>query len=474
MASGLDPAARAAAARVAERADGPLVVAVAGRLKAGKSTVVNALLGRAVAPTDVTECTRVVTRFRRGTVERGVVVDRRGRRTPVRLSPETGLPTTLPIPEHDVAEVTVELASRALAGVEVVDTPGLSTVRDDVAAVTAGFLGLDDDSAAACARADAVLFLVNQAVRADDVDALRRFLTATGDRSGVATLGVLSKADEVDGGVPAAERLAGRMAEDLRGLAASVVPVAGLAASSCRCGRLTQGDVDALAAIAAEPEERRAMLTLDAGLFATLDAPVEADTRQRLVGLLGFGGVREALALAERTGRDAEKLRQGLLDWSGFDALAVGLDGLRRRADALKARSALGALERLAWAPTTGPADQDRLRELVASLRVSPELHVLDELAALEELAGADTGFDEQQLLELRRLLAVRDVEERLGAAPATDRAGLADLAWQGATRWQAAVNGPGTARERDIARVAQQSLLHLWAELTDGSGDDT
>jgi hypothetical protein len=41
-----------------------------GRLKAGKSTLVDALIGRRVAPTEVGECTRIVTQFRYGTSDR--------------------------------------------------------------------------------------------------------------------------------------------------------------------------------------------------------------------------------------------------------------------------------------------------------------------------------------------------------------------------------------------------------------------
>ena len=48
---------------VLRRLSAPLQVAVAGRIKSGKSTLVNALIGRRVAPTDGGECTRLVTRF---------------------------------------------------------------------------------------------------------------------------------------------------------------------------------------------------------------------------------------------------------------------------------------------------------------------------------------------------------------------------------------------------------------------------
>ena len=50
--------------------DEPLRVAIAGKIKAGKSTLLNALVGEHIAPTDSGECTRVVTWYEHG-VARG-------------------------------------------------------------------------------------------------------------------------------------------------------------------------------------------------------------------------------------------------------------------------------------------------------------------------------------------------------------------------------------------------------------------
>src|SRR3981081_4455773 len=65
---------------VLRRLAGPLQVAVAGWIKSGKSTLVNALIGRRVAPTDIGECTRLVPRFQYGTVDRIEVVFNDGRK----------------------------------------------------------------------------------------------------------------------------------------------------------------------------------------------------------------------------------------------------------------------------------------------------------------------------------------------------------------------------------------------------------
>ena len=52
--------------RAARRLDEPLRVAIAGRIKAGKSTLLNAMVGQELAATDAGECTRIVTWFRDG------------------------------------------------------------------------------------------------------------------------------------------------------------------------------------------------------------------------------------------------------------------------------------------------------------------------------------------------------------------------------------------------------------------------
>src|SRR4051812_26463664 len=78
--------ARDCVAAVRQRLDEPVRVAIAGRVSAGKSTLVNALLAQRLAPVGAGECTRVVTWLRYGDVDEAHAELTDGERRPVPLS----------------------------------------------------------------------------------------------------------------------------------------------------------------------------------------------------------------------------------------------------------------------------------------------------------------------------------------------------------------------------------------------------
>ena len=81
MVAGTDLASQVDAVR--ERVDGALRIAIAGRVKAGKSTLLNALVGERLAPTDAGECTKVVTWYQHGATYEVTAVGYDGRSTSV-------------------------------------------------------------------------------------------------------------------------------------------------------------------------------------------------------------------------------------------------------------------------------------------------------------------------------------------------------------------------------------------------------
>ncbi len=108
-----------------------LRVLVVGETKRGKSTLVNALIGRALLPAGLTPLTSVATTVRYGKVPLAQVrfLDGHEEKHPLNtlrtLVTEPGNPGN----RHGVAEVTVQVNAPLLAtGVELVDTPGTGSV----------------------------------------------------------------------------------------------------------------------------------------------------------------------------------------------------------------------------------------------------------------------------------------------------------------------------------------------------------
>ncbi len=143
-----------------ERLDGPLRVAIAGKVKAGKSTLLNALVGENVAPTDASECTRVVTWYRNGHVYRvtaamfeGPPIELRFRRT------DRALEIDLDGRSAGRRSSTSTSSGRrsGCSDIVLIDTPGLASISDDVSRRTERFLASDEEGPG---DADAVIYLL--------------------------------------------------------------------------------------------------------------------------------------------------------------------------------------------------------------------------------------------------------------------------------------------------------------------------
>jgi GTP-binding protein EngB required for normal cell division len=165
-----------------------LRVLVAGEAKRGKSTLINALLGRDVLPAGVTPLTAVATTVRYGDDSRVEVVfgDGHEEKHPLTALADFVTEKRNPRNERMVADVTVYLAASVLAGgVELVDTPGTGSV-----------FGWDTEAAHEALRTmDAAVFVLT----ADPpVSASERDLLGQVAELSVMTFAVLNKADHLD------------------------------------------------------------------------------------------------------------------------------------------------------------------------------------------------------------------------------------------------------------------------------------
>ncbi len=502
-------------ADVLRRLDLPLQLAVAGRIKSGKSTLVNALIGRRVAPTDIGECTRLVTRFQYGTVDRIEVVFGDGRRSALPFAPDGAIPADLGLDLAGVSHLDAYLTSALLADVTVIDTPGLGSMDDASVSRTEALLGVPGSSAVpassgapgrtqrntapapptpsdpgpldpvshlAVAGAEAVLYVLTQAVRADDAQVLSAFTAATAARAAgpVNALGVLNKADTVvaesvggsDGDVLAAARLlAGAQAALLRPRVADVLPVIGLLAETAETGAFTSADADALRALTAVDPALFAAMTMAGDLFTGMDAPVDRPTRTRLLELLDLFGIAAAVDLLRREpGTSAGQLRRKLLDLSGIAELRRRLgETFQSRADGIKASAALAGLSALAGASGDW-AERSRVHDAIEVLLRRPEAHQLRLLEVLTMVSNGAVAMPDDLTVEILRMGGNVRPEDRLGlpGAPPKD---LLAAALQRAGWWRSFASFGATPGQSRVAHVLHRAYFLMWQQMNSSDG---
>lgn len=462
---------------VQRRLGEPLRVAIAGRLKAGKSTLVNALIGRRVAPTEVGECTRIVTQFRYGTSDRVDVVRRNGTRASLPLDESGMIPQRLGVPRNEVAYVDVSLTSDHLRELTVVDTPGLSSTNDMISAGARRFLfsddapiddDLDDDSAGALSGAEAIIYVFTQSVRDDDVQALEAFrsISARLSSNPINSLGLFNKVDKLAGSGADPWPIAGPLANDqatvLRRVLSDVVPIVGLLAETTEAGRLTAADCEALRQLAALGDSDRTILLASVDLFVSRPCPVSAEARQRLLTLLDLYGISFAIAqLASRPQMGTGELVRMLFQASGFPRLRQTLEqAFRWRTDAIKSGWALSSLEKIA-SHADRPYDRELLRDAIERVLQQPEYHRLRLLEVAQLVTTGAVDLPDVMEGELTRLALSNDPGWIMNM-PQAPRDQLARAALEAATRWRAyAVAGASPAQSR-VALVAHRGFFLL------------
>jgi len=434
--AGTPQAERAAAIR--QRLSGPLRVAIAGRLKAGKSTLLNALVGERLAATDAGECTQIVTVY-----SRGDVYDARG------FTPEGGPLAVGMRRVHDGDDgawqidlkgshasafdrIEIDWPASVLDQMTLIDTPGLGSLNEEISRRSLDFLLAGTDRAADASGADAVIYLMRH-LHSLDAEFLGAFL----DRrvvgaSPVNSIAVLARPDEIaacrDDAMESAERIARRMAADpaVSSLVGGVVPVAGLLAETA--ATLREREVAQLRRLAEGTDDDIALLVRSVDDLCDVSrSGLTVEARRDLVDRFGLFGIRLALrALRGDPAMTSSDLARWLLAHSGLARLRhVVSTSFLPRARTLKAHTAVVELNALAreiegGAPALAASVRHQLERLqvegielaaltVAHLVASGSVvlpparnaevqRVL--LAAEGPVAAASHGVDEPELLE--------------------------------------------------------------------------
>jgi 50S ribosome-binding GTPase len=407
----LPPEQHATTAALRDRMRDPLRAALVGRVNAGKSTLLNALVGQRVAPTNETECTRVTTRYRFGAPARIDVIGLDGRIATKQVGHR--LPDDFGRPPDEIDQVVAHLPSALLHDYEILDTPGLGTLNSiSTAATRRALLGAPTSNG--LDRPDVILFLCDTTPRADETG----FLAEIG-ASRIDTVALLSHADTFGEGVfgsvdpiDTATRHADVLRKQLAGVAGAVMPVSCLLAETALTGRLTEADASALAKLADHDVYELADILAGDNGVEWLDGLAE---------LVGEYGVVHGRAVASH---GAVALTQWLVEKSGLGAVHDQiLCRFLGRSDVLKARRILLALRELAAASS----HESEICDLLEQARMDPVLHPVRELAALDLMLQWDPTHPLVDRLD--RLTLAGSREERLGLAADTDEATVVEVA---------------------------------------------
>jgi GTPase SAR1 family protein len=426
-----------------------LRLAVVGRVSSGKSTLVNALLGRQVAPTDAGECTRSIICYRYGDHPATLVHLRNGTTIDLTSTSPGRAPADLPVPAELVGYVEVRLDVDSLLHVTVLDSPGISSVNADISRLTHELVS---DQRTVAPDPDAIAFVLTRNVRADEnsllqeIDASNSLVPAA-----VHTVGVLTKTDLLaGGGVDAwdsARTLSRSIAEAHRGSFSAVVPVKGLLAEAGNCRLLTDGDAEALSVLAGEwgPADRE-MALLDSSLFIEQPSTVGADVRRRLVGLVGLAGVRELLEAVSAGTAGADQLNAVCRGSSGSaEVLSVLGSRFGEPAEALKVGRALATLDRAVhgWVGRSASAPTRMwMRDRLEEIRLDRRTHRVHELEALHKVLGGQVELPEVFREDLEQIVQYH---------------GLPPHAL-GVGAWQEFESTAESAGQRAVARVVVRS----------------
>lgn len=408
---------------ILHRLQQPMRVAIVGLIKAGKSTVMNALLGEVVVATGAIETTFNINWLLYADSPSLLIHYKDGRPTEVR--PYTDLAVvTKRDQEHkemltSIKYIEVFLPNQILRTLQLIDTPGLASVHEDDSENTRSFINvhgheLNEMTQSQTSQADAVLYLFSQSISASIASTIEEFQgPALGTATPINSIGVLTRVDDYwpDESDPlqAGERIARRLQSQypqVQRLLYSIVPVTGLLALGAQT--MTTQEFTTLTALAQLPEATLKRHLKYAKRFSQevlADLPVPPEQRKQVLQRMGQYGIWRACHHIRSGAQNIQQLEPFLLEESGLPTLRkIILSHFGNRAFVIKLDGALRQIMTISLALRRRVEGQE-LALLKRVARTFEELATqqeeLAELAILRSYYEGRLNLEEEEVQQL-------------------------------------------------------------------------
>ena len=319
----------------------PMRVAIVGVIKAGKSTLMNALLQEKIVATGAVEATFNVNWIKYGDSSSLKVYFKDNRPPEAKDFSELKALTLRPEEHQDyllsIKYIEVGYPNDILRTFNLIDTPGLKSFYEEDSKNTRDFLNLHGEELTEvtkqeAANADAVLYLFSQGIAQGDAETLQAFQgPLVGNATPINAIGVLTKVDiyatdpNVSDPVVAAQSIASRLSQNAQvgRLFYTIYPICGLLAEGVQT--LTDKHFETLTKLSQLPERRFARLSRYVPKFLApyepQDIPISQEERAALNKQLGLYGIIQAYQLLNSGIEAKEQLVAELLKKTGIPEL---------------------------------------------------------------------------------------------------------------------------------------------------------
>jgi hypothetical protein len=473
-------------------------VAVVGKIKAGKSTFMNALLEEKVVETGAVETTFNVNWLRFRPQRSLTVYYKDEQRLPEQLPYDRLAELTKRSDDPEVSKylrsikyIQVSYPNPILRAFDLIDTPGLESTYEDDARNTLDFImqygkELTATTQEEAGNADAVLYLFSKGLGESDSGTLKEFQgEVVGQARPFNAIGVLTKVDAnwkayddpLQGTQAITIRLAGL--PQVRRLFYSILPIAGLLGFGAKT--MTADEFETLLRIAALPPAQFRKIAQSKDFFVKdyPFVPVPQEKRKQLATRLEMYGINLAYRLINEQGiREREQLMEALYERSGLLELRqLILSHFGRRAYLIKLSNALSQLENafIEARQEVRGSERGKEKEVVSDLAgkfqmLRLEEHAFQEIEVLGSYYEGKLTLTSGEAAQLLQVTGERGTTyyERLDMP---ENATKAELQWAAETRlryWKEKANDVGFDRSTpQAADVLAQSYNRIVYELS-------